>query len=125
MNDSSSPRSRGTAMALGVTLGIFGAHRFYVGKVGTGILMACTLGGCGLWVLYDCVMIGTGEFTDKEGRQLRYWDPATWTPMAELPEELTQELDDLRAQVAELNERVDFAERLLADPARPRSAQDR
>ena len=45
--------------------------------------------------------------------------------MAELPEELTQELDDLRAQVAELNERVDFAERLLADPARPRSAQDR
>ncbi len=122
--DDSSPRSRGTAMALGVTLGVFGAHRFYVGKTGTGILMACTLGGLGLWMLYDCIMIGTGEFTDKDGRQLRHWDPATYTPMTELPEELTQELDDLRTQVAELHERMDFTERLLADPAR-RGTPDR
>ena len=43
----SSDKSRGVALALAVFLGVFGAHRFYVGKVNSGILMACTLGGLG------------------------------------------------------------------------------
>jgi hypothetical protein len=34
-------------------------------------------------------------------------------PPAELPDEVYGELDDLRARVAELEERVDFSERLL------------
>jgi TM2 domain-containing membrane protein YozV len=55
-------------------LGFFGAHRFYVGKIGTGILMLCTIGGgFGLWVLIDCIMIATGQFTDKEGNRLTLW----------------------------------------------------
>ena len=51
-------------------LGYFGIHRFYVGKVGTGILMIVTLGGLGIWVLVDLIMIITGSFKDKENRKL-------------------------------------------------------
>jgi TM2 domain-containing membrane protein YozV len=51
-------------------LGGLGAHRFYVGKVGTALLMILTLGGVGIWVLIDFIMILTGSFKDKEGRDL-------------------------------------------------------
>ena len=52
-------------------LGALGAHRFYVGKVGTALLMILTLGGFGIWVLIDFIMILTGGFKDKEGRDLQ------------------------------------------------------
>ena len=38
-------------------LGSFGAHRFYVGKVGTAILMILTIGGFGIWTLYRLVTL--------------------------------------------------------------------
>ena len=34
-------------------LGLFGVHRFYLGKWGTGLLFLCTLGLLGLGYLYD------------------------------------------------------------------------
>ncbi len=34
-------------------LGIFGAHRFYMGKIGTGLIYLLTLGLCGIGVIYD------------------------------------------------------------------------
>ena len=34
-------------------LGVFGIHRFYMGKVFTGILYLCTLGLFGVGILYD------------------------------------------------------------------------
>jgi len=54
-------------------VGIFGVHRFYVGKVGTGIAMIFTLGGLGIWVLVDLIMILVGSFKDKEGRLVLNW----------------------------------------------------
>jgi TM2 domain-containing membrane protein YozV len=56
-----------------VFLGVFGAHRFYVGKTGTALLQLFTLGGRGIWMLYDLIMLVTGEFTDAEGNRITEW----------------------------------------------------
>jgi TM2 domain-containing membrane protein YozV len=59
------------ALLLCFFVGVIGAHRFYVGKIGTGILQIVTFGGFfGIWVLIDLVMILMGKFTDKEGNAL-------------------------------------------------------
>jgi TM2 domain-containing membrane protein YozV len=52
-------------------LGSLGAHRFYVGKIGTGILMLLTLGGLGVWTIIDFIMIILSKFSDKEGQLIR------------------------------------------------------
>ena len=52
-------------------LGGLGVHRFYVGKVGPGLLMLFTLGGFGIWTLIDFVMIILGSFTDAEGNEIK------------------------------------------------------
>ena len=54
-------------------LGLIGVHRFYVGKIGTGILMVLTLGGLGIWTLIDLILIAAGSFRDKEGRRVFLW----------------------------------------------------
>lgn len=115
-SDLPSDKSRGVALALATVLGLFGGHRFYVNKTGTGVLMAVTIGGLGLWWLYDLILVASGSFRDADGRLVRRWDPEEALPAGPMPAEVLDELDALRHQVAELAERVDFAERLLASP---------
>lgn len=52
---------------LGVFLGVFGVHRFYLRKIGTGLLQLFTFGGLGIWWLVDMIMILLGKFKDKDG----------------------------------------------------------
>jgi len=68
-----SPRSRLVALLFCVLLGVFGVHRFYVGKIGTGILMLVTIGGLGIWTMIDLILIAVGSFRDKEGRRVFRW----------------------------------------------------
>jgi len=58
-------------LLLCLLLGGLGIHRFYVGKIGTGILMILTLGGLGIWVLIDLIMIAVGSFKDKNGLPIK------------------------------------------------------
>ena len=68
MNSEISDRSWVVTLLLAIFLPV---HRFYVGKVGTGILYWLTVGGFGIWYIVDIVLILLDIFTDKEGRKLR------------------------------------------------------
>ncbi len=113
-----SERSRGVALALGFLGGPLGLHRFYVGKIQTGIAMIVTLGGLGIWWLYDMVLLVSGEFRDADDLALRHWaveDSRRLGGRAESRvDAVEQELSALRDQFNDLAERVDFAERMLA-----------
>lgn len=71
-----SDRSRGIATIL-CALGficVAGIHRFYVGRVGTGILWLLTGGLFGIGTIIDFVMLLTGDFTDINGLKVTDWD---------------------------------------------------
>ena len=71
MEAGTSQKSFVTTLILCVLLGALGVHRFYVGKIGTGILMLLTLGGLGIWQLIDVVIIATQSFKDSEGNVIK------------------------------------------------------
>ena len=50
-------KSTATTWLLWLFLGVFGAHRFYLGRIGTGIAMLLTVGGLLIWALVDAFLI--------------------------------------------------------------------
>ena len=60
-----------STLILCVLLGGLGGHRFYVGKVGTGIFMLLTLGGLGIWALVDLIRIAIQKFEDGDGAVIK------------------------------------------------------
>ena len=68
-----STKKRLVALLLCFFIGALGVHRFYVGKIGTGIVQVLTLGGFGIWVLIDFIWIGCGIFKDKDGCLVTDW----------------------------------------------------
>lgn len=73
MSKEISDKKRLPALLLCFFFGVFGVHRFYVGKVGTGVLWFFTLGIVGFGALIDFILIIVGSFKDKQGRPLEAW----------------------------------------------------
>jgi ribosomal protein L40E len=62
------------ALLLCFFLGYLGVHRFYVGKIGTGLLWLVTGGLFGIGWLIDLVVIACGRFRDFRGYRLTVWE---------------------------------------------------
>lgn len=58
-------------LLLAIFLGMFGVHRFYVGKVWTGIIYLLTAGLFGVGYIVDIAFIILGLFTDSKGVQIK------------------------------------------------------
>jgi TM2 domain-containing membrane protein YozV len=56
-----------TTLLLCIFLGWLGIHRFYTGHTVIGVIQLLTLGGCGIWVLVDFIMILTNSYRDSNG----------------------------------------------------------
>jgi hypothetical protein len=85
-----SPARRLTALLLALLgpMGLLcGLQRFYVGKIGTGILWLFTGGLMGIGQVIDIILIAVGQFTDKDGLPLVMWsDPSELTTVAMPPQ---------------------------------------
>jgi TM2 domain-containing membrane protein YozV len=68
-----SDKSRLAVTLFAFFLGVFGAHRWYLGKTGTAIAMLLTLGGLGVWALVDFIMAVSGQMRDKENKLITKW----------------------------------------------------
>ena len=68
VDPNASPKSRLITLLLCIFVGGLGIHRFYVGKIGTGILWLLTGGCLGVGALVDIIMIATENFTDDGNR---------------------------------------------------------
>ena len=60
-----------TTLFIAIVFGVVGGHRFYVGKMGTGVLYFFTLGLGLLGWVFDLFQLFTGNFTDKQGKWIR------------------------------------------------------
>lgn len=85
-----SEKSRLTTTLLAWFLGGFGAHRFYLGKIATAVVMlvlsivgwstiwffgigSIFLGAAGIWAFVDFIYAVIGNMKDKEGKLIKNW----------------------------------------------------
>jgi TM2 domain-containing membrane protein YozV len=68
-----SEKSRLVTLLLCLWFGMFGGHRFYVGKTGTGIVWLLTFGCFVIGFIVDLILIITGQFFDKSGKPVMVW----------------------------------------------------
>ncbi len=68
-----SKKSRLIELILCILFGWAGVHRFYVNKIGTGLLMLLTLGGFGMWWIVDLFMVSLGDVRDKKNLPVLHW----------------------------------------------------
>ncbi len=118
-----SEQSRGVALVLAIFGGWVGLHRFYTGRWKTGLAMALTMGGMGIWWVYDLILIGAGEFRDANRLRLSSWETTQGQqamPSREV-ELLVERVDTLERELGEMAERLDFTERMLAKDRERRS----
>ena len=69
-----SKKSRLITLLLCLLVGELGIHRFYVGKIGTGVLWLLTGGLLGIGWLVDLICIVLGSFKDSDGNEITNWD---------------------------------------------------
>ena len=69
-----SPKSRLAVTLLAYFVGVLGVHRFYLGKIWTGIAMLFTGGGLFVWAFVDFIMAAIGVMKDKDGKLIKKWD---------------------------------------------------
>ncbi len=77
-----SNKSKSTTFLLCYFFGVFGVHRFYLGKPITGILMLLTGGGLAIWWIVDLYRIITSRLKDKQGNDLSRSPPRADQPNA-------------------------------------------
>ena len=88
-------------------LGVFGGHRYYAGKIGTGLLMLLTMGGLGIWYMIDLIVILVGGFRDDEGRLIYEW--------LEPQMRRSQEEEQVRTRLTEIENRLTDTQDVMID----------
>ncbi len=76
MSTSVSPRSRTITLILACllfVLGLGGLHRFYTGKIISGIIQLITAGGFFIWQIIDIIRIIMGSYEDAQSREVSEW----------------------------------------------------
>lgn len=66
-----SDKKKGTALILCIFFGTFGAHYFYVGRIGRGFVALFTMNFFMIGWILDIIKIATGGFRDNVGAPLR------------------------------------------------------
>ncbi len=67
-----SPKSKAVVLPLCIFLGMFGVHRYYVGKIGTGVIWTLTAGCFGIGWIVDIFTVALGGFYDVNGYVVRF-----------------------------------------------------